>query len=53
LPELEVTTQPSSKSDFSNALTKVSIERLAEADEHEVVMEVQVSFATRIRKSSP
>lgn len=29
-------------SDFSNTLSKSSIERLAEVDEHEVVREVQV-----------
>jgi hypothetical protein len=29
--------------DFSNILSKVAIERLAEVDEYEVVREVQVS----------
>lgn len=29
--------------DFTNTLSKLQIERLAEADEHELVKEVQVS----------
>lgn len=38
------TKQVVSISDFSNILTKTAIERLAEADEYEVVREVQVSI---------
>ena len=30
--------------DFTNVLTKMQIERLAEADQHELVNEVQASF---------
>lgn len=34
---------PYSTTDFTNVLKKSQIERLAEADEHELVREVQVS----------
>ena len=35
-------------SDFSNVLSKLAIERLAEADEYEVVREVQVCILNRL-----
>jgi len=38
----------SSFSDFSNILNKTAIERLAQADEYEVVREVQVRTSTYI-----
>lgn len=42
-PPKFVTLTPSRLVDFSNILTKATIERLAEVDEYEVVREVQVS----------
>ena len=39
--------------DFSNILSKVAIERLAEVDEYEVVREVQVRAAILSSKAYP
>lgn len=50
-PRRELMPSLTPPADFTNVLKKSQIERLAEADEHELVREVQVSWMARSTRS--